>query len=194
MTVRDDILAVPNESLRSGKVAADYLVHMDFVDSPKRWWTGWGDVEIDGQIWQGIGDLISVPSLPATLSDAAPSVTFTLQGATTEMIALSRAARTRVKGQSVTVYQQFFETDYWTPLMPAFVVYKGKMDVLSFLSVRGDDGNLINTISVSAHGLFTNRNDAKSTRWSDVDQKALYGTSDTGCERMSIYTQYSPVF
>lgn len=34
MSVRDDLLAIPNELLRSGRIAQAALVHMDFKDTP----------------------------------------------------------------------------------------------------------------------------------------------------------------
>lgn len=201
MAVRDDIIAIPDERLRNGEIAADYLVFMDFLDAPKRWWTGWGDFEGEGHTWQGTGDIISVPALPSTLSDTAKSVTFTVQGATSEMMNLALNAQSRVKGRSVVVYQQFFDVSPsaagvqpWSPLMPAFALWTGKMDLMPLSSRRDEGSNLISTISVTANGLFTNRNAGSSQRWSDSSQRELYGETDRGCERMSIYENYAPLW
>ena len=48
MAIRDDIIAIPDERLRNGNVSADYLVFMDILDAPQRWWTGWGTLRSGG--------------------------------------------------------------------------------------------------------------------------------------------------
>ena len=66
MGAREDLLAIPDEVLRSGKIGQAVLVHMDFKDSPKRWWTGFGDLEVNGHLWQGLGDLITISPISSS--------------------------------------------------------------------------------------------------------------------------------
>ncbi|AWX94004.1 hypothetical protein DPM13_16425 [Paracoccus mutanolyticus] len=76
MGAREDLLAIPDEVLRSGQIAQAVLVHMDFQGAPKRWWTGFGDLEVAGQTWQGLGDLISISPISSTYQVSAEQVTF----------------------------------------------------------------------------------------------------------------------
>ena len=195
MTIRDDINAIPDADLRSGAISADYLVHMDFVDMPKRWWTGWGDLESGGHVWQGIGDMISISDLPASYGPSADQITLTLQGATQEMLALAKAASSRVYGRDITVYQQFFSVtpvdstaQPWSPLGPAFALYSGRMDQMTYKA-----SEVTRAIELTAEGLFTNRNAPPNGRWTDADQKRRH-PGDRGCDRMHLYTNYSPIW
>jgi hypothetical protein len=200
MAIRDDIIAVPDANLRGGQIAADYLIFMDFADAPRRVWTGWGDLVTAGHTWQGIGDLIGVSEIPASTSATAESVTLTLQGATSEMQELARAAKSRVQDRQIVIYQQFFlvapddeAVQPWSPLLPAFAVYSGKMDRMAYSAERGNDAEYMRTIELTTYGLFTNRNAPPNGRWTDADQQRRY-PGDKGCERMSLYAGYSPVW
>ena len=141
MTIRDDILAIPDEKLRNGSIGADYLVFMDFLDAPKRWWTGWGNIESDGETWQGVGNLIGISDLPTAYGPSAERITLSLQGATQEMMTLTQEAASRVYGRELKVYQQFFDVlprdataQPWAQLGPAFAVFVGKMDRMTYFS------------------------------------------------------------
>ena len=201
MTVRDDIIAISNDKLRSARIAADYLIFMDFLDAPRRVWTGWGNLEAEGHTWQGVGDLIGVSEIPASTSATAESVTLTLQGATAEMQELARASKTRVQDRQIIIYQQFFDvtpddTDVqpWSPLMPAFAVYSGKMDRMAYSAERDGDANYRRSIELTTYGLFTNRNAPANGRWTDSDQQRRY-PGELGCSRMPIYaSSYSPTW
>lgn len=200
MTVRDEIIAIPDSKLRNANIAADYLIFMDFLDAPRRIWTGWGDLVAEGYTWQGVGDVIGVGEIPASNSATAESVTLTLQGATSEMQALARASNSRVQGRSIVIYQQFFDVtpddetvQPWSPLMPAFAIYSGKMDRMSYSAERDTDASYLRTIELSTYGLFTNRNAPANGRWTDSDQQRRY-PGDLGCSRMPIYAGYSPVW
>src|SRR5690606_36009119 len=107
MAARDDLLAIPDEFLRSGRVGQAALVSMDFLDAPKRWWSGYGDLPAGGFIWQGLGDLISISPIRTSYSISAEQVTFEL-AATPEILALALAAKSRVRDRAVTVYDQLF--------------------------------------------------------------------------------------
>lgn len=200
MTVRDDIIAIPDDKLRNGTLAADYLVHMDFLTTPKRWWTGWGAIESGGETWQGIGNMISISGVPTSYGPSADQITLTLSGATQEMLLLSKEASSRVYGRDITIYQQFFDVapqdataQPWSPLGPAFVLYAGVMDQMTLKASRGEDDNVLRTIQLTAEGIFTNRNAPPNGRWSDADQNRRY-PGDEGCDRMHIYTSYSPTW
>ena len=46
MPIRDDLLAIPDAELRTGRIGQAALVFMDFRDTPRRWWTGWTSVPL----------------------------------------------------------------------------------------------------------------------------------------------------
>lgn len=200
MGVRDDIVAIPDADLRNAHVAADYLIFMDFEDAPQRVWTGWGDLEVSGHTWTGTGSLIGVSEIPASMGAVAQNVTLTLEAATSEMQGLARGAKSRVNNRNITIYQQFFDVtpnvegvQPWSPLIPAFAIYTGKMNQMSYSAQRDGDGSYMRKIELTTSGLFSNRNAPANGRWTDSDQQRRYGF-DLGCSRMPLYASYSPIW
>lgn len=200
MTTRDDILAIPDERLRNGEVSADYLIFMDFVDAPTYVWTGWGYLQTSGQVWKGIGDVLGIGEIAASNSSAAESVTLTLQAATGEMQKLAREAKGRVKGRDIIIRRQFFDmspidenVQPQSPLIPAFAEYTGKMDRMAYTAEVDGDGTVQRTIELSTYGMFSNRNLAANSRWTDADFQRR-NPGDKGGERMSLYEGYSPTW
>ena len=110
MTARDDLLAIPDELLRSGRIAEAVLVHMEFAITPKRWWTGFGDLQVAGETWQGLGDLISISEISTAYQVSAEQVTFEV-AATPEMLSMALDAKARVRDRPVTIYLQLFAYD-----------------------------------------------------------------------------------
>lgn len=191
MTARDDLLAIPDDLLRSGRIAQAVLVHMDFLDAPKRWWTGFGDLEVAGHRWQGLGDLISISPISTTYQVSAEQVTFEL-AATPEMLALARAAKGRVRDRPVTIYLQLMAMDdvvvdadaiqHGQPIGSPLSLYSGTMQRMPW----GAEGPNKRTIRVECEGLFFRRNQPPRGRWTDADQKARH-PGDRGFERLPLY-------
>lgn len=191
MTVRDDLIAIPDELLRSGRITQAVLVHMDFKDTPKRWWTGFGDLEVAGHIWQGVGDLISISPISSAYQVTVEKVTFEL-AATPEMLALALDAKARVRDRSVTIYLQLMATDGVTvagddivsgqPVGSPMALYSGTMQRMNW----GAEGQAKRWIALECEGLFARRNQPPRGRWNEADQQARH-SGDRGFERMPLY-------
>ena len=190
MGARDDLLAIPDEVLRNGRIGQAVLVHMDFLDAPKRWWTGFGDLEVNGHVWQGIGDLITISPISSSYQVSAEQVTFEV-AATPEMLALALAAKARVRDRSVTVYLQLFAmedaegVERGQPIGSPMALYSGTMTKMPWAA----SGPNQRTLRVEAEGMFFRRNAAPRGRWTDSDQKARY-PGDRGFERLPLYVNY----
>lgn len=197
MGAREDLLAIPDEVLRSGRIAQAVLVHMDFQGAPKRWWTGFGDLEVAGQTWQGLGDLIGISPISSTYQVSAEQVTFEL-AATPEMLGLALAAKSRVRERAVTIYLQIFanarmasftagggELMTGDPIGSPMALYSGLMMRMPWSA----SGSTERRIRLECEGLFFRRNAPPRGRWTDSDQKARY-PGDRGFERLPIYVNY----
>lgn len=169
MGAREDLLAIPDEVLRNGHIGQAVLVHMDFLDAPKRWWTGFGDLEVNGHVWQGIGDLITISPISSSYQVSAEQVTFEV-AATPEMLALALAAKARVRDRSVTVFLQLFAmedaegVERGQPIGSPMALYSGTMTKMPWAA----SGPNQRTLRVEAEGMFFRRNAApRPTRsWS----------------------------
>ncbi|MER5172670.1 hypothetical protein [Thioclava kandeliae] len=177
---RADLLAIPDADLREGRVQHAILVHMDFLDAPRRWWTGWGDMEHDGYVWQGTGDLISIAGLESNYSLNANQVTFSMT-ATPEMVANALEARARVRGRDVTVSLGLFAEGAPSP-MASFALFAGTMERMPWAL----EGTTNWTLTLECEGLFARRNAPPRGRWTDADQKARH-SGDKGFERLPLY-------
>lgn len=184
MSVRDDLLAIPDETLRRGNIGQAALVFMDFRDTPRRWWTGFGDLSVGGYTWQGVGDLIEISPIQTAYSLSASSVTFAL-ACTPELLALALDAKARVRDRAVTVSMQLFDMDTKQSLGTPFVMFSGTMQRMPWAA----DGPEQRTLTVEAEGLFFRRNAPPRGRWTDSDQKARY-PGDRGLERLPIYVNH----
>mgnify|MGYP006051513983 CR=1 FL=1 len=181
MGVREDLLAIPDDVLRSGQIGQAALVWMDFAGGAKRWWTGFGDLDAGGHRWQGVGDLISISPISTAYDLSAEPMTFTL-ACTPELLALAINAKARVRDRPVTVSLQLFDMDTKQVLGSPFVMFSGTMQRMPWKA----SGPTERTLTLEAEGLFFRRNAPPRGRWTDADQKARY-PGDRGFERMPIY-------
>ena len=191
MPARDDLIAIPDELLRNGNIGQAALVFMDFRDSPQRWWTGFGDLNVAGQLWRGLGDLISISEIETSYQVSAQQVSFEV-AATQEMLTLALDAKNRVRDRAVTVYLQLFAMDdvevagsdilSGQPIGSPIALFNGLMMRMPW-SAEGPDQR---RITIEAEGLFFRRNSPPRGRWSDADQKARY-PGDRGLERLPLY-------
>lgn len=201
MGVREDLLAIPDEVLRSGRIGQAALVWMDFAGGAKRWWTGFGDLDVAGHRWQGLGDLIGISSIETSYDLSAQPLTFTL-ACTPEMLAMAINAKARVRDRVVMVYHQLFAVEQMAsftpgseeilrgqPLGSPFVLFSGTMQRMPYSMTATE-----RTLRVEAEGLFFRRNAPPRGRWTDADQKARH-PGDRGLERLPVYTNgYSPTW
>ena len=190
MGVRDDLLAIPDEMLRSGRVSEATLVFMDFRDNPRRWWTGIGDLDVAGQSWSGVSDLISISDIETTYAATAQPVTFGL-AATEKMLDDTQEAEGTVHGRTDIIYGQLFYTQTegddpaWHPVGSPFAHFVGTMEKVKYSFAGLDKGS----ITLACEGLFYRRTAPPRGLLTDADQKSR-SAGDRGLELVSKYTDY----
>lgn len=181
MAAREDLLAIPDETLRNGGIGQAVLVHMDFRDNPKRWWAGFGDLSLGGHVWQGLGDLINISPISATYQVSAEQVKFDL-AATPEMMALALGSKAQFRGRSVTIYLQLYTMEPEAAIGSPIALYSGTMQRMAWSASGAGERRL----RLECEGNFFRRNAAPRGRWTDADQKARY-PGDRGFERSPLY-------
>lgn len=154
-------------------VSAELLIHMDFRDTPRRWWTGRGWLDTAGHLWQGMGTLITIDGIETAPGGVASQATFTLSGVTPDVVALARSASDRVHGRDVTVSVQFFRTDapdMCEPLDAPVAVWAGEMDQMVYTA----SGDVSRIVTLTAESLWSDRNRPPFGLWTDRDQQARF--------------------
>lgn len=194
MGARDDILAIPDELLRNGRVSEASLVFMDFKDNPRRWWTGFGDLVTAGQTWLGTGNLINISEVVTSYAATAQPMTFQL-AATDEMLDATEDAEDQVYGRQCIVYGQLFTTQgeglepSWVPIGAPFAHFSGTMEKLRYRQAGLTEAS----IELVAEGLFYRRTAPPRGMITDVDQKAR-NPGDKGAEYVAKYTDYETLW
>jgi len=173
--------------LQGREVGAALLCHMDFRETPRRWWGGFGPLAAGDEEWQGTGALIQIDGLEQPIGTTAPKTTFTLAGVDAEIVRLARQASDRVKDRRCTVYVQFFDISPddasvmpWATLDAPFAIWSGQMDQL----VYGAQGPSVRSLTLTAESLWVNRRRAPYGLYTDRDQNYRY-PGDRGLEQVS---------
>lgn len=166
---------VTQKALAAGRtVFFARLVRLQFDSATSRLWDGFGPLTVDGDTYDGAGELGSVGEIPFGLNDQAGNVQFALSGVDDEIVALAQTEMP-VRGTPVTVWGQFL-SEALQPTDSKFVLFEGELDVLSF-SGRGPSER---RIQATAEGIWTGRRGAAFALYSDRDQKARF-PGDRGC-------------
>lgn len=173
--------------LASRTVAASLLCHMDFRETPRRWWLGFGPLNAGGFVWQGTGEMIAIDGLEQPIGTVAPKTTFKLTGIDAALVLLARQASGRVKDRRCTVYVQFFDitpddasVPPWSPLDDPFAIWSGTMDRMTYDA----QGPALREITLTAESFWTNRRRPAYGLFTDRDQNARY-PGDRGLEQVS---------
>lgn len=168
-------------------IAASLLVHMDFRETPRRFWFGFGDLEAAGHIWQGTGEMIQIEGLESPIGTVAPKSTVTLSGIEPALVTLARNASDRVKDRKATIYIQFFDitpddasVDPWSLLDSPFAVSTWLMDQMTYSA----QGPVQRAITLTMESLWTNRRRPAYGLWTDRDQNKRF-PGDRGLEQVS---------
>lgn len=167
-------------------IAASLLVHMDFRETPRRFWFGFGDLVTGGHTWQGTGELIQLDGLESPIGTVAPKTTFTLSGIDATLVTLARNASDRVKDRRATIYIQFFDItpddasiEPWSLLDEPFAASTWLMDQMTYTA----QGPAQRGIALTAESLWTNRRRPAFGLFTDRDQNKRF-PGDRGLEQV----------
>lgn len=137
----------------------------DFPAGEARYWIGHGDIELGGEVWQGLGEFASVSGLTRARNDAAIPLSFTLSGVSDEVAALAVAEAEDVQGRAVVNYMQVFREN-GSPLDAPAALWGGSMDRLEFSGDASAQG-----VSLVCEGLFATRHRAPMSFMGDAEQQ-----------------------
>ena len=174
---------VVDAALRKEQISSAYLVFMDFVGAPKRWWPEFGTLRAGGHNWDGTGDFVSVDGLESGSDMESTQTVFTLSGLNPELVALAAGSQDRVEGRDVTVYLQFFHVggaalpdddtgeryEIMANLGDPILIWSGVMDRMRF---NGNDETT--TITLTAENIWVDRNRPPFGLYTFKDQMARF--------------------
>lgn len=164
--------------LASGqRIMVAALFRFEFLSRTMRFWDGVRELNAGGQVWEGSSDVISVSGMGHSRNMAAQQVSFTLTGASTDLIQFAAGNQQEVSNRPCTVFLQFL-TENQSTLDDPIAVWSGNMDTMGF-SVGLDNQQ----IQLTAETLFVTRVRAPYAYQTDADQQARW-PGDTGFQFM----------
>lgn len=158
------------------RVRAAILTEHEFNEGTSYNWTGVGDLDLDGHIWTGKGELVKFSALQFGADDGAQPFTMTLSGVDPSSVVEARTMPT-ARGRSQRIWLQFFDADSQAPIDSKYLLADRLMDVMGYSGV----GPSQRTISLTSEDIWSGLNSAERATYSDADQQALF-PGDRGLE------------
>lgn len=164
-------------ALQAGDVRPAIFVRGDFDSGVLALWTGYGQIDWNGDTYTGAGNLIGVESVEEQPRIQSTGARVTLSGIPAE--ALSLALQEPYQGRQVDVYLALFDASMQLIVDPS-LLFSGLADVMTLV-----DGGDTATISLSVESRLRDLQRARIRRYEDQDQKLDY-PDDRGFEFVSV--------
>jgi hypothetical protein len=160
---------------------------------PARLWLGVGNCRAgidatdisDGAVYNGLGEIISVPAFQQLINGAAERVVFALSGVSERIAGLAQAESSAVKGVPLLVGVGVFDAD-WQLIDPPRWIRRYFVDFPSSRIAEDRDGSL-NVVSLSCRSLMTGRRRPRAAFYTDAEQQAK-SPGDRFCDRSALYS------
>jgi len=181
MTISAPILA----ALSGNTVYRAFYVVLNFASGTMRAWQGENNITISGNTVYGLGRMGSVSAVEQPVNGAAPQVSISLSGLTTEILLATISAETEVKGRSAELRLAVWNTS--GSHLGDIPVLIGIMDRMVYsTNVERNDENgtsvQLHTVSVTLENrLASRRLSPTNATYTQADQAARY-SSDLGCQ------------
>lgn len=159
------------EMLEGRNVFTAMGVWFDFTSGEDRIWLGRGTFTArDGTVWSGLGELASIDGIQSSAGLSTEPITMTLSGVDTEILDLTRAQASEIRGRRCGVYILMFN-ETGQPIDEPYLIDLYLMDKASF-TVSGETREM--SITVTAEPLFSTKHVPKFSLMSDQDQQTRY--------------------
>jgi hypothetical protein len=167
-----DIPTIIADSINANEVSVFWACDLLF-DSPNEiyFWSGIGDLELDGNTYTGAGDLISISEIRESSDIAAYGAQLTLSGIPNELVEL--ALQEPYQGRKANVR---FGVVTPPSTYTVFTVFSGEMDQMDI-----NMGPETTTISLDVESRLIDLERPRIRRYTDGDQRARF-PNDRGLE------------
>lgn len=149
------------------------LIKAEFDSGDLRFWTGYGEITFDSEVYTGSGDLVKMNRVEETQSLSANNVAFELSGVPSSLISI--ALTEDYQGRTVTAWFGALDNN-GSIIADPYQIFSGFMDVMNIQ----DDGESA-TITVNSESELIVLKEAKERRYTPEDQKQDY-PSDEGLD------------
>jgi hypothetical protein len=153
-----------------------FLFQFGFASGFKRVWTGFGRLKtLPGDIWEGVGDLISIEGLSTSLSTTASPGRLIVSGVSAELLAIALGEQDEFRHRPLAIFLQVFRNR-----QPFANPVSLGLRIMTAMSISRSAGS--RTISLVHESPYIGRNQGANGNYTDLDQQSRY-PGDRACER-----------
>lgn len=158
------------------------LVEMQFGSGTVHFWTGRGDLVVDGDTYTGTGTLGKISAIEETTELRAVTVELVLSGVPPEVLAIANGEQWQ--GRDVIIRYGALQQsgNRYTLVDDPFQIFKGKMDLMTLT----DGAESAVAVSAESKQVDLERNSPR--RYTQEDQRAEF-PGDKGCDAVAALQQ-----
>lgn len=146
-------------------------VEIEFSDGILRFWTGFGELNVDGKSWSGIGQVLGISEATEAADLAASGITVTLSGLDTSV--LSAILNENYKLRPLSIYVGALDADN-IPVSTLYKTFDGRMDTIN-IQENADKVTLV----INAESRLIDLNRPRTRKLTDAEQKSRYPGDDS---------------
>ena len=168
---------------RDGSINAGILHYLAFKQNAHYLWMGSGPLTTaDGNVWDGIGDIVTIEGGGQQAGFVASNLTLTLAAGadiiTDDLVQAAINSESVVYGRRYVMYLQFFDAD-WQPVDGYKAIYSGVMDRMTFRHSAD-----LRELTLNIESPFVRRRAPRLETFSYTAQRSKY-PDDLGLEFIS---------
>jgi hypothetical protein len=156
---------------KATQVQPAFLFEGEFSGQAIRTWSGVGELNWDGRVWDGFGALMGISNIGEDNEISAKGITVTLTGVPSEIISL--ALQDCRQGSAGIVYLGFISGNQI--INDPVLMFQGRLDVVE---INEDDET--SSISLNYESRLIDLQRSKVSRFTDEDQRREF-PGDFGC-------------
>jgi hypothetical protein len=163
-----DLAASLASRMDADEVGIYFAVDLLFSTAPLYFWTGYGDLDVDGKTYTGAGELLQFSPVAEDTEVSAKGLTISLSGIPSEL--LSVAISEPYQGRICNLYVGAVSNWTTAPLDPVQdLLFGGYMDQMAV-----EEGVETSTISLTVESRLVDLERPRSRRYSSESQKARH--------------------
>lgn len=161
-----DITSGFETEIDAKNLAPIILIKAEFDSGDLRFWTGYGEITFNSEVYTGSGDLIKMNSVEETQSLSANNVAFELSGIPSSLVSI--ALSEDYQGRIITAWFGVLDNN-GAIIADPYQIFSGYMDVMNIQ----DDGETA-TITVNSESELIILRESRERRYTPEDQKQDY--------------------
>ena len=154
-----------------GELSPIFGVELALDSGDLRFWSGLGDVTIDGNTFLGAGTVIEISTVEESNEIAAKGISLTASGLDSAII--SMALSENYQNRQLTLYVGTIDESMTTS---TYILFRGRLDTMN-IEENGEATN----ITMTAENRLIDLERPRIRRYTNEDQKSLY-PADVGLE------------